>query len=134
MFSSRRHPKYLTTEYCLILFSFLVMSRAGYCFFPFWNKKHLVLSYPKCITGLLSIKHTQRLLKSIFRCFSIKLTFSLLKIRQISSAYSLKSQSFTADFILFPYNNKKRKDPKWTLEGLHNFKHLVLRGFCQGLR
>ena len=106
MFSSRRHLEYSTTEYCLILFSFLVMFTVGYCFFPFLNKIHLVLSSSKCIDSLLSINHSQRLLKSVFRCFSIELTFSSLERRQVSSAYSLKSQSVTTDFISFSYNKK----------------------------
>ena len=103
MFSYKRHPKYSTTEYCFILFSFLVMLKAGYIFVPFLNKMHLVLSFPKCIDNLLSINHARRLLKSTFRCILIELTFSLLKRRQVSSAYSLKSQS---DFISFTYNKE----------------------------
>ena len=106
-FSSRRHPKYSTTEYCLILFLFLVMFKVGYFFFPFLNKIHLVLSSPKCIGNLFSINHSQRLLKLTFRCFSIKLTFSLLKRKQVSSALRIKSQSVTADLISFTYNKKK---------------------------
>ena len=47
----------------------------------------------------------------------MELTFSLVKRRQVSSAYNLKSQSVTADFISRPYN-KKVLDPKWTLEEL----------------
>ena len=80
------------------------------------------------IYSLLSIRHSQRLLKSTFTCFSIKLTFSLLKRRQISSVFSLKSQSVTADSTSVTYNKKV-----WILEELNNLKHLVLRGFSQGL-
>ena len=54
MLSSRKHPKYSTTEYSFVLFSFLVMLKQGYCFFPILNKIHLVLSSPKCIDSLLS--------------------------------------------------------------------------------
>ena len=72
---------------------------------------HLVFIFPKCIDSLLSIKHSQRLLKSTFRCFPIELAFSLLKRRQVSLAYSLKSQAVTADFISFT-DNKKSIEPK----------------------
>ena len=54
MLSSRKYPKYSTAEYCLVLLSFLVMLKEGYCFFPFFNKIRLVLSSPKCIDSLLS--------------------------------------------------------------------------------
>ena len=104
--SSRRHPKYSPTEHCLILFSFLVIFKAEYFYFPFLNKIYLVLSFLKCIESLLSTNHSHRILKSTFRCFSIELTFSLLKRRQASSAYSLKSQSVTADLKSFTYNKK----------------------------
>ena len=61
--------KYSTTEYSLILFSFLVNFKVEYCFFPFLNKIHLALSSPKCIDGLLSISDSQGPLKSTYRCF-----------------------------------------------------------------
>ena len=51
----------------------------------------------------------------------------------VSSAYSFKSQLFTADFIPFTYN-KKSIVPEMDPRGLHNLKHLVLRDFCQDLR
>ena len=115
------HPKYSTTEYCLILFSFLVMFKAEYFLFPLLNKINLVLSSPKCIDSLLSINHSQRLLKSTFRCFFlIELTFSLLKRMQVS-AYSLMSQSVAVDFISFTYN-KKRIEPKMDPWGIPPFK------------
>ena len=81
--------KYSTTEYSLILFSFLVNFKVEYCFFPFLNKIHLALSSPKCIDGLLSISDSQGPLKSTYRCFLIEQTFSILKRRQVSSGYSL---------------------------------------------
>ena len=83
MFSSTRHPKYSKKEYCLILFSFLEMFKEGYCLFPLLNKIHLVLSSPKCICSLLSINNSRRLSKSVCRCFSIELIFSLLKRMQV---------------------------------------------------
>ena len=91
MFSSRRHPKHSTAEYCLILFSFLVMFKAEYCFVPFLNKICLVLSSAQCIDSLLSINHSQE----AFRCFSIELTFLLLKRRQVSSAYGRKYNHYS---------------------------------------
>ena len=106
MFSSRRYPKYSSIEYYLILFWILVMFKAGYFFFPFLNKIHSVLSSPNVLDSLLSTNYSHRQLKSTFRCFSIELIFSLLKRRQALSAYSLKSQSVTADFISFTYNEK----------------------------
>ena len=129
MFSSRRHPKHSTAEYCLILFSFLVMFKAGYCFFPFLNKICLVLSSAQCIDSLLSINHSQE----AFRCFSIELTFLLLKRRQVSSAYGRKSQSLKL-ISYHLHTIRKLQDPKWTLEELQNLKHLLLRSFSQGLQ
>ena len=93
------------------------MFKAGYFFFPFSNKMHLVLFSPICKDNLLSINHSQRLLKSTFKCFFIKLTFLLLKRRQVSSVYSLKSQSVTANFVSFTYK-KKSIGPKFSIKNI----------------
>ena len=68
-FSSRKHSKYLTVEYCLNLFSFIVMFKAGYCLVSFMKKASLVLSYPKCVDSSLSINHSQSIPKTAIRCF-----------------------------------------------------------------
>ena len=127
IFSSIRHPEYSSTEYCLILFSFL--GKAGYFFFYFLNKTHLVLSSLKCVDSLLSINHSKILLKSPFRYFSNELTFS----RLVSSCYRLNSQQLHL-ISYYLYTIKTIQNPKWILAELHNLKHQVLRGFPQGLQ
>ena len=78
-FSSRKHSKYLPVEYCLNLFSFIVMFKAGYCLVSFLKKASLVLSYPKCIDSSLSTNHSQSIPKTAIRWFLVKITFFLLK-------------------------------------------------------
>ena len=43
IFSLGRHPKYSTTEYCLILSPFIEMFKVGECLFSLLKKRHLVL-------------------------------------------------------------------------------------------
>ena len=121
-FSSRKHSKYLPVEYCLNLFSFIVMLKAGYCLVSFLKKASLVLSYPKCIDSSLSINHSQSIPKTAIRCFLVKITFFLLK--RIKKIIEVQFQSHNR-LQLISYNLctiKKVQGPKCTLEGSPQFK------------
>ena len=67
----------------------------------------LVLSTPKWMLSLLKRNHSHKLLKSLFKCFSISVTCLCWKIRQESSAYSNRSED-TACFISLTYIRKSK--------------------------
>ena len=67
----------------------------------------LVLSTPKWMLSLLKRNHSHKLLKSLFKCFSISVTCLCWKIRQELSAYSNRSED-TACFISLTYIRKSK--------------------------
>ena len=67
------HPKYITSEYCLIFTSPCLMS-ISFMFFNLWvvpKTIDFVLSSPKCILSLLSTNQSHNVLKSSLSLFSI---------------------------------------------------------------
>ena len=96
--SSKRQPRYSTVENCFRVtpFLFMVIGSALILLFFGLNRIDLVLSSPKWMDNLLSTNQSHRLLKSVLSFASISDMFLWVNEMQVSSAYSLTSQSVTA--------------------------------------
>ena len=108
--SSRMHPKYFTSECCIICISpYFIFSFLSFFILNLVGKSiNLVLLLLKWILSLLLTNQSEMLSKSLLSCFSISLISLWWQTRHVSSAYRKRLHLRASDISLI-YMRKSRE-------------------------